>query len=50
VRAAGHTIFRAGNGVILARFVPSGAIVDVVAQNRPGERALAELKALLAAT
>jgi putative RNA 2'-phosphotransferase len=47
MRERGLTIWRAPNGVLLARHVPKEAIVDVVAQNRPGERALAELKALL---
>jgi putative RNA 2'-phosphotransferase len=47
MRAAGLAIWRAPNGVLLARHVPKDAIVDVVAQNRPGERALAELRALL---
>ncbi len=47
VRAAGFTIFRAPNGVILARAVPAEAIVDVIACNRPGERAAGALRALL---
>ena len=47
MRECGFTIWRAPNGVLLARQVPKEAIVDVVAQNRPGERALEELMALL---
>ena len=47
LRREGFRIHRAPNGVLLARQVPAVAIVDVTAQNRPGERALAELKSLL---
>jgi putative RNA 2'-phosphotransferase len=48
LRAAGFAVFRAPNGVLLARRVPKDCIVDVVAQNRPGRAALDELRALLA--
>jgi putative RNA 2'-phosphotransferase len=35
VRAAGFVIYRAPNGVVLARRVPKDCIVDVIAQNGP---------------
>lgn len=47
LRAAGQTIFRAPNGVLLTRSVPRACVVDVEAQNKPGRAALDELKALL---
>jgi putative RNA 2'-phosphotransferase len=47
LRAAGFAIFRAPNGVLLARRVPKDCIVDVIAQNRPGKAALDELRALI---
>ena len=49
LRGHGVQIHRAPNGVLLARHVPAEAIVDVTAHNRPGEHALAELKAMLRA-
>lgn len=48
LRAAGYPIFRAPNGVLLARGVPRVAVVDVVVQNKPGRATEAELRALLA--
>ena len=47
LRSAGFTLFRAKNGVLLAREVPKQAIVDVSAENRPGRAAIDELRALL---
>ena len=47
LRAAGLRVFRAPNGVLLARAVPREAVVDVRACNRPGDRALAALRALM---
>lgn len=47
LRGHGVQIHRAPNGVLLARHVPADAIVNVTAYNRLGERALADLKALL---
>ncbi|ATB42514.1 phosphotransferase KptA/Tpt1 [Cystobacter fuscus] len=44
LRASGLRIFRAPNGVLLARAIPSATIVDVIACNGPGRSALAELK------
>lgn len=44
LRASGLRIFRAPNGVLLAREIPAAAIVDVLACNGPGSSALAELK------
>lgn len=48
LRATGLRVFRAPNGVLLARAIPAGAIVDVLACNGPGRSALAELKRRLA--
>jgi putative RNA 2'-phosphotransferase len=45
--ARGLRILRAPNGVLLARQVPRDAIVEVRAGTKAGERALAELRALL---
>ena len=47
LRARGIAVFRAPNGVVLARSVPRDAIVDVVPQTRAGESARAELRSLL---
>jgi putative RNA 2'-phosphotransferase len=44
LRASGLRIFRAPNGVLLARAIPAAAIVDVRAGHGPGGSALAELK------
>ncbi|MCY1015858.1 RNA 2'-phosphotransferase [Pyxidicoccus sp. MSG2] len=44
LRASGLRIFRAPNGVLLARAIPAAVIVDVLACNGPGGSALAELK------
>jgi putative RNA 2'-phosphotransferase len=44
LRASGLRIFRAPNGVLLARAIPAATIVDVLACNGPGRSALAELK------
>lgn len=46
----GAPLYRAPNGVLLTRAVPTKAIVDVVAQNGPGAHAEAELKAKLRVT
>lgn len=48
LRAAGLTLYRAPNGVLLVREVPRAAIVDVQAQTKAGERALGDLRARLA--
>jgi putative RNA 2'-phosphotransferase len=48
LRAAGLGLFRAPNGVILCRFVPRTAIVDVTGATRGGRAAETELRALLA--
>lgn len=47
IRAHGLALWRATNGVLLARRVPKDAIVDVTAQSSAGERALAALRAAL---
>ncbi|NMO18729.1 RNA 2'-phosphotransferase [Pyxidicoccus fallax] len=44
LRDSGLRVFRAPNGVLLARAIPAEAIVNVVACNGPGRFALAELK------
>ncbi|OJH35373.1 RNA 2'-phosphotransferase [Cystobacter ferrugineus] len=44
LRASGPRIFRAPNGVLLARAIPAATIVDVLACNGPGRSALVELK------
>ncbi|EPX63144.1 phosphotransferase KptA/Tpt1 [Cystobacter fuscus DSM 2262] len=44
LRASGLRIFRAPNGVLLARAIPATTLVDVLACNGPGSSALAELK------
>ncbi|QSQ25533.1 RNA 2'-phosphotransferase [Pyxidicoccus parkwayensis] len=44
LRALGLRVFRAPNGVLLARAIPAAAIVNVLAGNGPGNSALAELK------
>ncbi|MFP2909144.1 RNA 2'-phosphotransferase [Pyxidicoccus sp. 3LFB2] len=44
LRASGLRIFRAPNGVLLARAIPAAVIVDVLACNGAGGSALAELK------
>ena len=44
LRASGLRIFRAPNGVLLARAIPAATIVDVLACNGPGRSALVELK------
>ncbi len=44
LRTSGLRIFRAPNGVLLARAIPATTIVDVLACNGPGSSALAELK------
>jgi putative RNA 2'-phosphotransferase len=46
LRAAGQTLWRAPNGVLLTRAVPAGAIVDVLASHGDDERVHA-LKGLL---
>lgn len=48
LRASGLRIFRAPNGVMLARAIPAAAIVDVRACNGPGGSALAELRGRVA--
>ena len=47
LRAAGFPVFRARNGVLLARAVPKAAIVGVTGENRPGRAAVDELRGLL---
>ena len=47
VRADGVGIFRAPNGVILARRIPRRAIVDVVPMTRRAEARITELRARL---
>jgi putative RNA 2'-phosphotransferase len=47
LRASGLRIFRAPNGVLLARAIPATTLVDVLACNGPGSSALAELKGRL---
>jgi putative RNA 2'-phosphotransferase len=49
LRAAGMKLHRASNGVLLTRAVSKHAVIDVEASTRAGERALAGLRALLAA-
>ena len=44
LRALGLRIFRAPNGVLLARAIPASVIVDVLACNGPGGSALSDLK------
>ncbi|WNG29605.1 RNA 2'-phosphotransferase [Cystobacter fuscus] len=44
LRASGLRVFRAPNGVLLARVIPAATIVDVLACNGPGRSALVELK------
>lgn len=44
LRASGLRIFRAPNGVLLARAIPAATLVDVLACNGPGNSALVELK------
>jgi len=44
LRASGLRIFRAPNGVLLARAIPAATLVDVLACNGPGRSALADLK------
>ncbi|OJT26122.1 RNA 2'-phosphotransferase [Archangium sp. Cb G35] len=44
LRAAGLNVFRAPNGVLLAREVPRDAVTDVLAATSAGERALGELR------
>lgn len=44
LRASGLRIFRAPNGVLLARAIPAHVIVNVLSCNGPGGAALAELK------
>jgi putative RNA 2'-phosphotransferase len=44
LRAAGLRVFRAPNGVLLARAIPADTIVNVLGCNGPGNSALAELK------
>jgi putative RNA 2'-phosphotransferase len=44
LRASGLRIFRAPNGVLLARAIPAATLVDVLACNGPGRSALVELK------
>lgn len=46
LRAAGHTLWRADNGVLLTRAVPRAAIVDVVASSADAAE-VATLKGLL---
>ncbi len=46
LRDAGHTLWRAPNGVLLTRAVPRGAIVDVVASHADAA-AMADLRVLL---
>ncbi len=47
LRASGSRLFRAPNGVLLAREVPRAAVVDIVAESRAGARALPQLLTLL---
>jgi putative RNA 2'-phosphotransferase len=47
LRALGFPIFRAPNGVLLARGVPRAAVSGVEAQTRAGEAALSSLLAIL---
>jgi putative RNA 2'-phosphotransferase len=44
LRALGLRVFRAPNGVLLARAIPATTIVDVLACNGPGRSALVELR------
>ncbi|HYO72754.1 MAG TPA: tRNA 2'-phosphotransferase, partial [Archangium sp.] len=44
LRAAGLSVFRAPNGVLLARAVPRDAVTDLLAATAAGERALGELR------
>ncbi|AKJ06105.1 putative RNA 2'-phosphotransferase [Archangium gephyra] len=44
LRAAGLSVFRAPNGVLLARAVPREAVTDLLAATAAGERALGELR------
>jgi putative RNA 2'-phosphotransferase len=44
LREAGLSIFRAPNGVLLARAVPRDAVTDVVAATAAGKQALGELR------
>jgi putative RNA 2'-phosphotransferase len=44
LREAGLRVFRAPNGVLLARAVPRDAVTDVVAATAAGSRALGELR------
>jgi putative RNA 2'-phosphotransferase len=48
LRAAGQTLFRAPNGVLLTRAVPTSALVNVRGSTNAGRAAEAELRALLA--
>ncbi len=47
LRAAGFDVFRADNGVLLCRGVPRACVRDVLAENRHGAAARAELQALV---
>ncbi|KFA91973.1 RNA 2'-phosphotransferase [Archangium violaceum] len=44
LRVAGLSVFRAPNGVLLARAVPRDAVTDLLASTVAGERALGELR------
>jgi putative RNA 2'-phosphotransferase len=44
LREAGLRVFRAPNGVLLARAVPREAVTDMLASTAAGERALGELR------
>jgi putative RNA 2'-phosphotransferase len=48
LRAAGQTLFRAPNGVLLTRAVPTSALVNVRGSTNAGRAAEGELRALLA--
>jgi putative RNA 2'-phosphotransferase len=50
LREAGLSVFRAPNGVLLARAVPRDAVTDVLAATASGERVLGELRRRLPGT
>lgn len=47
LRAAGQTLYRAPNGVLLTRAVPTHTLIDVRGSTNAGRAAEAELRALL---
>ncbi|MFL5357749.1 hypothetical protein [Archangium sp.] len=44
LREAGLRVFRASNGVLLARAVPRDAVTDILGATATSERALGELR------